>query len=375
MKFVLDCRYVRPKPSGIGAYVRGLASRLPTLAPDDHFEFWVDPSAPDPIPSGPNVTLRPVQGDPLGPGTYLWPQWLAPLEDADVFHSPQNIIGRGLSCPTVVTVHDTMWLTSPALVEGNALLRAVNWPFLAGGAWHALRRATRLLAVSEATADSIRAFYPPASQRLRVALNGVESAFCPPADPIAVRNRAIRLLGTAAPFILVLGTNQPYKGHEYAVRAFARAAAGNTRLVFVQRHGGRSGLGQLAKSLGIHDRVLFLDALPRPDIITLLQSTLALFHPSLVEGFGLPTLEAAACGAPVIASDIPVLREVLGDAALLTPPTDVAGYAKSIEQITSNADLRDKLRACGLSRAATFTWDACARSTLLTYREAAASKT
>ncbi len=347
---------------------------MPMLAPEDHFEFWVDPNAPDPIPSGPNVTLRPVAGDPLGPGTYLWPQWLAPLHDADVFHSPQNILGIGLPCPTVVTVHDTMWLTSPALVEGNVAMRVVNWPFLGGGAWNALRRATRLLSVSEATAESIRAFYPAAAPRIRVALNGVESVFGPPADPTSARDRAIRLLGTDAPFILVLGTNQPYKGHEYAVRAFARAAVGNTRLVFVQRHGGRSGLGHLAKTLGIHDRVLFRDALPRADIITLLQSTLALFHPSLVEGFGLPTLEAAACGAPVIASDIPVLREVLGDAALLTPPTDVAGFAKSIEQIISSADLRDELRARGLSRAAGFTWDACARTTLSTYREAAASR-
>ncbi|UQA56713.1 glycosyltransferase family 4 protein [Polyangium aurulentum] len=374
MKCVLDCRFVRPQPSGIGTYVRALAARLPALAPDDRFELWVDPRMPDAVPAAPNATLRPVSGDPLGPASLLWPHRIAPLGDADVFHSPQNVLGLGLPCPTLVTVHDVMWLVTPSLVEGNPLLRAVNWPFLAGGAWHALRRATLLLAVSHATADAIRAFDPDAGKRVRVAPNGVEPVFQPPADPEAARARAARAIGTDAPYFLVLGTNQPYKGHEHALRGFARASVGDTRLVLVQRRGGRRGLGRLARALGIEDRVLFRHALSREDIVALMQSATALVHPSLVEGFGLPALEAAACGLPVVASAIPALREVLADAAVHVPPADPGALARALERVAGDAGLRAQMRARGLARAAEYGWDACARATLAAYREIAAMR-
>lgn len=371
MKVVIDCRYVRPSPSGIGAYVSALASRLPKLAPEDHFEFWVNPRAPELIPSGPNVTKRNVSGDPLGPGTFFWPSRLAPLDDADVFHCPQNVLGIGVPCPTVVTVHDTMWISTPSLVEGNPLLRALQWPFLAGMARHALNHATRIISVSRATYDSIHSICPAATPRVRIAPNGVESVFSPPQDLRTLRERAAKLLGASEPFFLMLGTNQPYKGQEYAVRAFARASLGSTRLVLVQRRGGRRGLGRLATTLGIDNRVLFMNTLDRHEVITLMQSALALIHPSVAEGFGLPTLEAAACGTPVIASDIPPLVEVLGGAGLHFASGSVEDLARVMGELHASPTLVEELRQKGLERAKAFSWDTTAQITVDVYREAA----
>ncbi len=171
----------------------------------------------------------------------------------------------------------------------------------------------------------------------------------------------------------MLGRNQPSKGHALAVRAFAGAARAGERLVLGERqHSGR-GLARLASELGIGDRIHWIGALPQKDVIALMQSAQALLQPSLAEGFGMPVLEAMACGCPVIASDIPPLREVLGEAGAYVRPGESTELGRALRQVGDDAVLREQMRGRGLERARLFSWDRAARDTLEVYREAAAA--
>jgi glycosyltransferase involved in cell wall biosynthesis len=370
-RFVIDARYVEAKPSGIGRYVEALIERLPAQAPDRAFELWTHPSRPVPV-TGPNVTCRPVSAPSDGLRTLLTPSWLGRLDPADVVHFPFSILGRGLPCATVVTIHDLMWLEQPELVEGRTLARHVRRPYYYRGVTWALRHATRLIAVSEATRARMVAVAPECEPRVRVTYNAVDARFSPPVSLAAASARAAALLGNAAPYYLLVGKNEPYKGHRVAVEAFAKSARDDERLVLIQRASGGRGLLQLAARLGVAERVQLLPAVTGHDLVCLLQAARALLQPSLVEGFGIPVLEAMACGCPVVASDTPALLEVSGGAALHAAVGDASALAAAITRLRGLD--REQLRANGLARAARFSWERTTSETLAIYREAAGER-
>jgi glycosyltransferase involved in cell wall biosynthesis len=367
-RFVIDARYVEAKPSGIGRYVEALVERLPALASQSQFELWTHPSRPSPVKL-PNVVCRPVAAPSDGLRTLLTPGLLGRLEPTDVVHFPFSILGRGLPCATVVTVHDLMWLEQPELVEGRPLMRRIRRPYYYQGVTWALRHATRLIAVSEATRARMLSVAPECEARVRVTYNAVDERFTPPESTAAAAARSAELLESAAPYYLVVGKNEPYKGHAVAVEAFAQSARADERLVLVQRASSGRGLLDLAARLGVADRVQLLSTVSGDDLVSLLQGAHALLQPSLVEGFGIPVLEAMACGCPVIASDTPALVEVSGGAGLHAAVGDAAALGAAITRLRS-AD-RELLRTRGLARAAQFSWERTAAETLTIYREAA----
>lgn len=369
-RYVIDARYVRSRPSGIGNCVAALIERMPALAPEAAFRLWTHPERPEPVVA-PNVTSRIVPAVADGLGTLLRPASLDELTPSDVMHFPFSLLGRGLPCPAVVTMHDLMWLEHPEKVDARPLLNRARASFYQVGMLTALRHATRLIAVSNATADRIRAVRPEAAARVRVIHNAAGPAFAPPASWEDARREAARLVGSDAPYYVVVGKNEPYKAHQLALEAFARESNPEELLVLVQRTRAGKGLAKLAEKLGISGKLRWLPTLSEGELVSVLQAARALLQPSLVEGFGIPVLEAMASGCPVIASDTPALAEVLGGAGLSARVGDVAGLATAIRQVRS-ASLRAELRQRGLERAKAFSWDEAARATLEVYREAAA---
>jgi len=251
-------------------------------------------------------------------------------------------------------------------------VRRVRAHFYQTGMRQALRHATRLIAVSRATADRIQAVLPESAPRVRVIHNAASPAFVAAKDLGATERRAAQLIGSDAPYYLVVGKNEPYKGHQLVLQAFAREARVGELLVLVQRTRSGAGLSRLAEELGIADRLRWLPTLSEPELVTVVQAARALLQPSLVEGFGIPALEAMAAGCPVIASDTPALVEVLGGAGLHAAVGDAAGLASAMNKLRSGS-LREELRARGFERARAFSWDAAAQQTLEVYREAAAA--
>jgi glycosyltransferase involved in cell wall biosynthesis len=372
MRIVMDARYAGPGPSGIGAYVRAVAARVPSLAPDLRFDYWIRPGTAR-LSAAPNVTERFVRRHPAGLSTLLVPRSLGPLAADDVFHGPANVLGLGLPRRTIATVHDVMWIEHLAWCQPRPYLRPISKRYYTTGILRALRHARRILTVSRASADAIVRGVPSAHGRIVVTPNACDARFAPPASLDAARRAAARHLGFEAPFFLVVGQNQPSKAHPVALRAFAGARVGDHRLVLVQRLEAGRGLSALARSLGAGGRVHFAESLPEDALVALYQAATALVQPSLAEGFGLPVLEAMASGCPVVASDIPPLSEVLGGAGVLAPPGAVEGFRDALEALVSSPSRLTELRERGLSRARDFSWDRTAARTLEVYREVLSS--
>ena len=351
-------------------YVAALIARLPNLAPEARFHLWTHPERPAPV-IAPNVTSSVVPAVADGLRTLLSPSSLDDLAADDVVHFPFSVLGRGLPCASVVTIHDLMWLEHPEKVDARPLLRGVRASFYQRGMRYALEHATRLIAVSRATADRIVAVAPGSAGRVQVIHNAAGAAFRAPENLDEATRRAAKLIGSDAPYYLVVGKNEPYKAHHLVLEAFAREARDGELLVLVQRTRRGAGLEKLAQRLGISHKLRWLPTLSEAELVTVLQAARALLQPSLIEGFGIPAIEAMASGCPVIASDTPALLEVLGGAGLHAKVGDSAGLARAMAKVRDRG-LRAELRERGFERARAFSWDTAAQETLEVYREAAA---
>jgi glycosyltransferase involved in cell wall biosynthesis len=371
MRILVDSRYVRERPSGIGAYVEALIARLPALAPDLDFLLWTHRHARRPLSVAANVREAVVEPEPNSLWTLLWPDRYGPLEAVDVFHAAHTVLPRRLTMATVVTIHDLLALEMPHLHRDgwDGAIKRLYYP---GAVWRGLKRATRLITTTSAMADRVLRLWPDARARTVVIPLATDRAFCAAVDRPAVQRRVERLLGASFPYFLVVGQNSATKRHADALRAFAAAAPVPWRLVLLQRQSLGNPLAALAASLKIADRVIWLPGVDRADLVTLLQGAGALLQPSAYEGFGLPVVEAMACGCPAIVSDLPTLREVVAGTAIRVPPGDVDALAASVALVSGSVDLRSELSARGLERSAAFSWDRCAADTLAVYRDAAA---
>jgi glycosyltransferase involved in cell wall biosynthesis len=272
---------------------------------------------------------------------------------ADLVHAT-SLVPPPTRLPIVSTVHDLAALEHPALHPRRSLdqLRAQV---------DALDRAAVVLSVSHATAAALaaRGF---SADRIVVTPLGVT----PPRDE--------GLAPPPGPYLLAVGGLVPRKGLDTLVAAMAHVPA-DVRLMLAGPSGeAEPELRQRAAAPGVSGRVKFLGAVDEAQLAALYRGALALCFPSVSEGFGLPVVEAMAAGVPVIASDIDVVREVAGDAAVKVPVGDVSAWAHEIGRLVDDAGERRRLIDLGRRRATVFTWEATARGTLAAYERAVASR-
>lgn len=273
-------------------------------------------------------------------------EWIVP--GVDVVHAT-DCAPPPSRRPTLVTVHDVAAIDHPELHPPIAIDQQRRQ--LAG-----LSRASLVLAVSETTSKALRCHGVPADRIVVTPLG-----FSPPvlaSDPPVPRS----------PFLLAVGELHPRKGLDVLIRALARSG---TRLSLVLAGpGDPTQLRNVAKECGVGSDVSFLGRVEDPVLAGLYRDALLLCAPSRAEGFGLPVLEALGSGLPVIASDLDVVREVAGGAAVLVPAGDAAALAVAITRLSASPDERDRLSAAGRTRAASFTWERTAALTIDAYRRA-----
>ncbi len=241
----------------------------------------------------------------------------------------------------------------------------------------ALRRARLVLCVSQFVADGLRDRFGIPAGRLDVVYNGVSPEFAPRPPEAAARHVAERW-GIHSPYILYVGKLQARKNVAGLVRAFARFRAetgSEAKLVLAGKRVETSeSIGEAIAATGLRDHVIELGYLapPSADPASLLPDLYAAARmtvfPSFHEGFGIPAVEAMACGCPLIASNVTSLPEIVGDAALLVDPGSVEEMAASMVRLERDAGWRATLVERGLRRARVFTWENCARRTLAAYR-------
>jgi glycosyltransferase involved in cell wall biosynthesis len=280
-----------------------------------------------------------------------WPRAEQLTGAADLVHS-LDLVPPPTRLPLVVTVHDLVTVDLPQLHPARA--REMQRRQLSQ-----LHRAAAITAVSRATADALadRGVDP---RRIHVTPNGLSELPAPVDPPVPDR-----------PFVLAVGTLEPRKGHDLLIAAFAEAASDGTALVFAGPTAGREQeLHAQAVRLGVADRLMILGRVPDRVLSGLYRHAALLCMPSLAEGFGLPVLEAMSAGLPVIASDLPAIREVAGEAALLFAPGDRDALAEGMRRLQTDDELRDRLRHAGPERARSFSWEATATATLRAYEAA-----
>lgn len=358
--------------AGLGRYAHELLSAL--VASDRTNEYVMLFNAPrDDLKPAPPLDRLPAHRVPLDAKPWRMSVWLAQIFDVgmerwlppcDIFHATDHLLPRLKSAKTVFTLHDVIFKFFP---EYHLPLN--RW-FLTNALPHFLRRADAIIAVSECTKRDAMKFYNLAPEKITVIYEGVNPALRRVDD----RNRLAEIRARYAknqPYLLFVSTIEPRKNIPALVDALKilRARGFTQRLLIVGRKGWLyQPIFDHVKQTGMSDVVDFLDFVPDADLSALLSACDAFVFPSLYEGFGLPPLEAMACGAPVICSNTSSLPEVVGDAALLIDPRDPSDIANAIARVLTDQHLRDELRAKGFAQAAKFSWERAARETLAVYQ-------
>lgn len=365
VRLAIDATPLLGAPTGVGSFTRGLLVALADH-PVDRVAYalsWEGRRAlGEVLPPGVARAPRPMVAQVL---LSLWRRWSWPPVElwtgaVDVVHGTNFVVPPTRRAARVVTVHDLTALRHPEMCTPTTL----GYPALIA---RAVAEGAIVHTPSEAMAEEVRDAFAVEPERVRAVHNGVDA----PAPGDAGRGRG---LAGAAEYVLALGTIEPRKDHVTLVRAFTRIAEMRPALHLVIA--GSAGWGAdavrdaiSASSAGARIHLPgYVDAAERAD---LLAGARALVYPSRYEGFGLPPLEAMSAGVPVIATDLPALREVLGDAALIVPAADADVLAGAIEAILDDDALRSRLVAAGKRRASVFSWSACASGLMQLYREAA----
>ena len=359
---------------GIGRYVRELLRALTVLDSDNEYRLFFAAKNDDGhgLPDLPiNFRARRLPFHDIWLAR-VWHRLRAPLPvelitgRVDVYHSPDFSLPPTLrNTPTVLTVHDLSFIHHPSSTAPG--LRG----YLDVVVPRSVRRATHLLADSQATKDDLIAMYHTPEEKISVLYSGVAASFSPVVDLGALAKVRWRYGLGERPYVLSIGTLQPRKNHIRLIEAFDRALRDSQYNLVLA--GGKGWMydevrAQVSK-YELQDRVIFPGFVAEEHLAALYSAADVMAFPSLYEGFGLPVLEAMACGVPVLVSTAPCLPEVAGDAALIVDPQDVSAMAAAIEALVFQPELRDGLRAKGLTRAAQFRWEKSAAELLGIYRE------
>ncbi len=363
----LDLRRVDTIETGLGRYARELARHLPTLRPEWDFTLIKRPHlAGVSLGRGPNVTEAAVPGCLDHPRNLVAGPAINHL-GLDLYHSLHHFLPPGLRVPRVaLTLHDLIWVEHARLTFDTGwawLLWRVTHLYGLATMRHALERADHVVAISRHSAGRARARDRLPPERL----SGVHHR----ADHAAGNGDGAPRREADEPYLLSLGNSKPYKNLRGLLHAFARVAPRrpDLRLKIVGRGDSFGNLRTLADRLGVAGRVQFVGRVDDAEVRRLFAGARALVFPSLIEGFGLPLVEAMSLGCPVVTSDIPVVREIVGNAAVCADPARPAAIAAAIERVLGDLELRRRLTALGRDRAQRFTWKACAEGTAAVYRE------
>ncbi|MCS7061280.1 MAG: glycosyltransferase family 1 protein [Anaerolineae bacterium] len=379
------------RQAGIHQYSRALIEHLAleeTALPGP-LTVLISPSARNQLNglrvAGANITVRTASRSTETPWQRIWveqietPRLLRPIKEA-LYHGLAFVAPLRAPCPTVITVHDLSFITRPQTHK------PLNRLYLSLFTHWSCRRATRLIAVSEWTRRDIVRWLNINSEQIEVIPHGVHARFRPlPEQEVAAFKRQHAISDRA---IFFLGSLEPRKNLTTLIEAFAmihsRTENGGGEEKATEERGANQAqliLGGApawkyepifarVKALALESRVRLIGPIAQEALPAWYNACAVFAYPSLYEGFGLPVLEAMACGAPVVASNVTSLPEVVGDAGLLIDPLDVRGWAEALGGLLNAPERRQALRAASLRRAAAFTWQAAAAHTLKTYVDA-----
>ncbi len=363
--------------TGTENYSLHLIRELLTVGGAHRFRLYFNSSPPPDLFAPPGMTARSNVELRAIPFPRLWTHLRLAGEmltrPPDLLFVPAHVLPLVHPRRSVVTIHDLGYHYYPQAHTSFQNL------YLRWSTRHNARAATRILADSEATRQDLVRCYNTPADKIVVVYPGRDEALTPVSDPAilaAVRAR----YGIPGPYLLYVGTLHPRKNLCSLITAFAsnvysptptlHSLFSNLSLVLAGQKGWMyDDIFAQVERLDLTDRVLLPGYVPDADLPALLSGALAFVFPSLYEGFGFPVLEAMACGTPVVCSNSSSLPEVVGDAALLVDPQDVADIAGALARIVADEDLRRELVGRGFRQMQRFSWRRCAEQVLAVLEE------
>jgi glycosyltransferase involved in cell wall biosynthesis len=368
MRIAIDARLSYYVQAGITQYTLNLIRALADIDHENEFSIWQRRPDQRSIVEQKNFRRVPLWAPPHHPlEQYVLGVELSLRSKQDVIHCTDFIPPFYYRGPTVVTVHDLAFLLYPHFLTRKAARYY-------GLIDRAVRHAEHVIAVSEATKRDIVRLTGTPETKITVIYEAADSLYKPVDDQQALaRIRAQYHLPEQ--FVLFVGTIEPRKNLPTLIRAFhglVEKYKTSADLAIVGRRGWLyDDVYNLVEQLDLEDRVHLLGRVPTLDLLYLYNASRMLVLPSYYEGFGLPPLEAMACGVPVIVSDTSVMPEVVGDAALRVPHEDVEGFTVAMNRLLTDNDLRADMIAKGKKRVKCFSWERAARETLDVYKKVA----
>jgi glycosyltransferase involved in cell wall biosynthesis len=373
VRVAIDCTAAVNQSAGIGRFVRGLIGGLAEI--DSQNQYLLVHAAPNGtvlfnFPGEQNFVRRQLRFSQRHLDI-VWHRLRVPLPvnlftgPIDIFHSPDFVLPPVQQARALLTVHDLAFLVRPETADAS--LRE----YLENVVPRSVRRADFVLTDSENTRNDVICLLGAAPEQVEVVPGGVEAWFRPVEDAPRLSALRRRLGVGERPFILSVGVIEPRKNLRVlfdAYRLLRDRRALPHRLVVVGKHGWLwEDIVEHAKSSPYHEDISLVGFVSEEDLPAMYSAASVFAYPSLYEGFGLPPLEAMACGTPVVTSSSSSLPEVVGDAGLQVDAHDADGLAAALELVILDDSLRRTLRERGLERARTFTWKAAAEKLVAVY--------
>lgn len=361
--------------AGIGNYVRSLLAAMLALDSQNDYTLITSgrPSREQSFPRAANVHGRSI----LIPDRYvnvIWNRWRVPLPanlftgKVDIYHGPNFALPPlNKKIARVVTIHDLAFLEHPEYAVPGLT------KYLKKVVPQSLADADVVAAVSQDTANSLSQHFAVPAEKVVVIPNGLRPYFRRITDPVLL-GATTHKFGLKHPLVLGVGTLEPRKNHLGLIRAFHQAQSEKkNRPAMLALAGGPGWLydetRQLVADLKLEKKVRFLGPVTDLELVILYSLADVFAFPSFFEGFGVPPLEAMACGTPVITSNTSSLPEVVGDAALTIDPREPDALAAAIKRVLENDALRAELRQKGYERAQLYTWPKSAQKMLTVYEK------
>lgn len=369
MRIAFDGTTLRPGRTGVGYYTEHLLHHIAAEAATD--DVVVVSNRPLDLTRPLPAHIR-VEGANWRMPRLAWMHTVAPRllrrVQPDVVHFTNGMLPLVTPAPAVVTIHDMSLVLYPQHHPVRRVL--LNRPFMD----HAARRADAIITVSQTARREIVRHYGIDAQRVHVVTEAAAPAFRPITD-VAWLDAVRRRYALAERFILYVGTIEPRKNLRRLLEGFARRHRSGDlphQLVCVGPYGWLCrDLEELIERLGIEHQVRFTGYVPFADLAAIYNLAETFVFPSLYEGFGLPVIEAMACGTPVITGRVSSLVEVGGEAVEQVESLDAECLGDAMARLAHNRERRERMSALGLARSAQFSWQRAARDTLAVYRWAA----
>ena len=360
--------------AGAHVYIRHLLEHLPSADPSLRYTAFLGERRY--CPPNPALLLQFSRLPTVHPPVrILWEQLVQPWAlwrgKIDLLHAMAFVGPLASPCPFVVTIFDLSFLRYPQA------FRPMNRLYLSLFTRVSVYRARRVIAISKHTRADIIHWLEVPSECIKVIYCGVDERFHPlPTEEVEAFRQEKEL---PEQFLLYVGTLEPRKNLSVLLRAYTRLRAAGEDPPPLVLVGGKGwmceGIFSQVEELGLGDRVRFLGYVPSKELPLWYNAATCFVYPSLYEGFGLPPLEAMACGTPVLSSNAASLPEVIGDAGLLLDPLDEDAWAHELARLLSEPELRRELAERGLDRARHFDWGRAAEETVHVYRCALAGTT